>query len=54
MMVIELLFHRGILNFFSIVVFAAIVIAHIPEGSQQGNGNKAVNVIAEYLESMSM
>ena len=32
----------------------AIVIAHCPEGSQQGNLNKAVAVIAEYLESLGM
>ena len=32
----------------------AIVIAHTPEGSQQGNANKGVGVIAEYLESMNM
>ena len=32
----------------------AIVIGHCPEGGQQGNTNKAVNVIAEYLESMNM
>ncbi len=32
----------------------AVVIAHCPEGSQQGNANKGVAVIAEYLESMSM
>ena len=32
----------------------AIVIAHCPEGCQQGNCNKAVNVIAEYLESLGM
>ncbi|KAK6170742.1 hypothetical protein SNE40_019057 [Patella caerulea] len=32
----------------------AIVIAHIPEGCQQGNGNKAVGVIAEYLENLNM
>ncbi len=32
----------------------AIVIAHCPEGGQQGNTNKAVGVIAEYLESMNM
>ena len=32
----------------------AIVIAHCPEGSQQGNLNKGVGVIADYLESMSM
>lgn len=28
----------------------AIVIAHCPEGCQQGNTNKAVGVIADYLE----
>ncbi len=32
----------------------AIVIAHCPEGSQQGNLNKGVAVIAEYLESLGM
>ncbi|NEO96256.1 MAG: DNA primase [Moorea sp. SIO3G5] len=32
----------------------AIVIAHCPEGGQQGNANKAVAVIAEYLEGMNM
>lgn len=32
----------------------AIVIAHCPEGSQQGCCNKAVSVIAEYLEGMNM
>ena len=32
----------------------AIVIAHCPEGSQQGNANKGVAVIAEYLESLGM
>jgi len=32
----------------------AIVLAHCPEGGQQGNTNKGVNVIAEYLESMNM
>jgi len=32
----------------------AIVIAHCPEGGQQGSTNKAVNVIAEYLESLGM
>ncbi|XP_033110607.1 profilin [Anneissia japonica] len=32
----------------------AIVIGHCPEGSQQGNLNKGVAVIAEYLESMNM
>jgi profilin len=31
-----------------------IVIAHCPEGCQQGNCNKGVGVIAEYLESMNM
>lgn len=31
----------------------AIVIAHTPEGSQQGNCNKGVGVIADYLESMN-
>ncbi|XP_063710708.1 profilin-like [Symsagittifera roscoffensis] len=32
----------------------AITIAHTGEGKQQGNSNKAVSVIAEYLESMNM
>lgn len=32
----------------------AIVIGHCPEGSQQGNLNKAVGVIADYLESLGM
>ncbi|XP_071807036.1 profilin-like [Asterias amurensis] len=32
----------------------AVVIAHCPEGGQQGNCNKGVGVIAEYLESMGM
>jgi len=32
----------------------AVVIAHCPEGGQQGNTNKGVNVIAEYLESLNM
>jgi profilin len=32
----------------------AVVIGHTPEGSQQGNTNKAVGVIAEYLESVGM
>ena len=32
----------------------AIVIAHTPEGCQQGNTNKGVGVIAEYLESLGM
>lgn len=31
---------------------SAIVIGHTLEGAQQGNTNKAVNVIAEYLESL--
>lgn len=33
---------------------SAIVIGHTKEGSQQGNTNKAVAVIAEYLESLGM
>lgn len=32
----------------------AIVIAHTSEGCQQGNTNKGVAVIAEYLESLGM
>ena len=32
----------------------AIVIGHTPEGCQQGNVNKGVAVIAEYLESLGM
>ncbi len=32
----------------------AIVIGHCPEGSQQGNLNKGVAVIAEYLETLNM
>jgi len=32
----------------------AIVIGHTKEGSQQGNVNKGVSVIAEYLESLGM
>ena len=32
----------------------AIVIAHTTEGSQQGNSNKGVSVIADYLESLGM
>ena len=32
----------------------AIVIAHTAEGCQQGNSNKGVAVIAEYLESLGM
>jgi profilin len=33
---------------------SAVVIGHTSEGSQQGNTNKAVNLIAEYLESVGM
>ena len=32
----------------------AIVVAHCPEGGQQGAANKGVSVIAEYLESLNM
>ena len=32
----------------------AVVIGHTAEGSQQGNVNKGVSVIAEYLESLGM
>ena len=32
----------------------AIVIAHTAEGCQQGNSNKGVAVIVEYLESLGM
>ena len=32
----------------------AIVIAHVAEGGQQGNANKAVAAIAEYLEGLGM
>jgi len=32
----------------------AIVIGHTKEGCQQGNVNKGVGIIAEYLESMNM
>ena len=32
----------------------AIVIGHTAEGCQQGNVNKAVNVIAEYLDGQNM
>nr|Q9U0E6.1 RecName: Full=Profilin [Suberites domuncula]CAB65408.1 profilin [Suberites domuncula] len=32
----------------------AIVLGHCPEGGQQGNTNKAVGVIADYLESLGM
>jgi len=33
---------------------SAIVIGHTAEGQQQGNVNKAVGVIADYLESLGM
>ena len=33
---------------------SAIVLAHTQEGCQQGNTNKGVAVIAEYLESLGM
>ena len=33
---------------------SAIVIAHCPEGNQQGMLNKGVGVIADYLEGMGM
>ncbi|CAD5937247.1 MULTISPECIES: profilin [Planktothrix] len=33
---------------------SAVVIGHTLEGSQQGNTNKAVGVIADYLESVGM
>jgi len=33
---------------------SAVVIAHTAEGQQQGNVNKAVGVIAEYLETLNM
>ncbi len=29
-----------------------IIIAHCPEGSQQGDMNKAVGIVADYLESL--
>jgi len=32
----------------------AVVIGHTIEGSQQGNVNKAVGVIADYLDSLGM
>ena len=32
----------------------AVVVGHCPEESQQGNLNKGVAVIAEYLESLNM
>lgn len=32
----------------------AIVVAHCPEGGQQGTANKAVGIIADYLEGMNM
>ena len=44
-------------QFFGITLQAsktAIVIGHTAEGMQQGNTNKAVAVIAEYLESLNM
>ena len=30
----------------------AIIISHCPEGAQQGDMNKAVAIVAEYLESL--
>lgn len=33
---------------------AAIVVARTAEGRQQGNANKAVGVIADYLDSMNL
>jgi profilin len=33
---------------------SAVVIGHTSEGAQQGNTNKAVGVIADYLESVGM
>lgn len=33
---------------------SALVLGHCPEGGQQGNLNKGVAVIAEYLESLGM
>lgn len=33
---------------------SAVVIGHTREGGQQGNTNKAVSVIADYLESVGM
>jgi profilin len=33
---------------------SAVVIGHTPVGKQQGNTNKAVGVIADYLESIGM
>lgn len=32
----------------------AVVIGHCPEGGQQGNTNKAVGIIGDYLESQNM
>ena len=32
----------------------ALIVAHCPEGGQQGNTNKGVAAIAEYLESLGM
>jgi profilin len=33
---------------------SAFVIGHTKEGGQQGNTNKGVSIIAEYLESLGM
>ncbi|MFM6308267.1 MAG: profilin family protein, partial [Dolichospermum sp.] len=33
---------------------SAVVIGHTAEGCQQGNTNKAVGVIADYLESVGL
>ncbi len=33
---------------------SAVIIGHTKEGSQQGNTNKAVAIIADYLESVGM
>ena len=30
----------------------AVIIAHCPEGKQQGNMNKAIGVVADHLESV--
>ena len=32
----------------------AVVIGHCPEGGQQGNTNKAVGIIGDYMESLNM
>ena len=32
----------------------AVVIGHCPEGGQQGNTNKAVGIVGDYLESLNM